>query len=55
MRDPAAFIHTAYPGNELHALVDDQVTLIEQDPLSYNMSHIPGTPNAGAADGSDSA
>ena len=51
MRDPAGFINATYPGAELHALVDDQVTLIEQDPLSYNMSHIPGTPNAGAADG----
>ena len=34
MRDPAGFIHATYPGAELHGLVDAQVTLIEQDPLS---------------------
>ena len=51
MRDPEAYIIAKYPGNDLHAVVDEQQAMIEADVLHWNMSHVPGTPGPDAQQG----
>ena len=51
MRDPMNYINAKYPGQALHALVDEQWQRIQDSALGWNPVQVPGTPAPNAEQG----